>query len=534
MDSAASALPAPSIEELRAALQRSQRQPVQLVETHISWVLLGDAEAFKVKKPVRLPFLDFGSLENRRAACEEELRLDRAFAPELYRDVVAIRSLADGTLAFGGAAGEAVEYAVRMRRFAAGSTWAERLAAGSLMPRHVDAFAERMAAIHRAAPRPVAGTAVGTPAPRRATLQRLLAGIDAQQAASPRPAHAWPARAWPALRRWFEQEGARLERHALARLADGHVRECHGDLHLGNIVQEGDAAVPFDALEFDPALRWIDVLDDLAFTVMDLLANRRRDLALRLLVAYLDASGDHDGLPALRFFLVGRALVRAHVAAIDEADGRTRPGTRRSARYLRLAERLATHVDPRLAITHGLPGSGKTFASQSLLETAGAIRVRSDVERKRLLGVPALSATGDAGVAYGEALTIRTYDRLHDVARLALTAGWPVIVDAAFLREAERRRFAALARSLAVPFTILDCQAPMPVLRERIERRLATQRDASEADLRTLEHLATQAEPLRDDEQARAIVVDAGRPVPPATIAARWREAPPPSGPPQP
>ena len=520
MENASPAAPGPSIEELRDALQRSQRQAVGLVETHVSWVLLGDADAFKVKKPVRLPFLDFGSLESRREACEEELRLNRSFSPALYRDVVAIRASADGTLSFGGAEGAAVEYAVRMRRFADGSTWAERLEAGSLQPDDVDAFAERLAAIHRAAARPIAGTSLGAPAERWATLQRLLAGIEAQQAAAQRP-----ARAWPVLRRWFEHEAARLERHAQARLAEGHVRECHGDLHLGNIVQEGAESFPFDALEFDPALRWLDVLDDLAFPVMDLIANHRRDLASRLLTAWLDASGEHDGLPALRFFLVGRALVRAHVAAIDQAAARSRPGSRPAASYLRLAARLGSHADPRLAITHGLPGSGKTFASQALLEAAGAIRVRSDVERKRLLGVPALGATGDAAVAYGATLTARTYDRLHEVARLALEAGWPVIVDAAFLKEEERRRFADLARSLRAPFTIIDCQAPPSVLEERIERRLATHRDASEADLSTLRHLSAVAEPLRREEQAQAIVVDAGRPLPPARLARRWLAA---------
>ena len=509
-----------TIEGIRSALQRGQRQAVRLVETHVSWVLLGEREALKVKKPVRLPFLDFASLEARRRACEEELRLNRRLAPTLYRDVLAIRRAADGTLVFDGA-GEIVEYAVRMRRFADGATWAEKVGDASLLPHHIDAFAERLAALHAAAPRASVEARVGTPDVHRATLQRLLAGIDAQQAESRRP-----SRSWPSLRAWLEGEAKRLAPHAEARFADGRVRECHGDLHLGNIVQEDGEALPFDALEFDPALRWIDVLDDVAFPVMDLLANHRRDLALRLVNAYLDASGDHAGLPALRFFLVGRALVRAHVAAIDEGEGRHRPGTRRADTYLRLAERLAAHVDPRLAITHGLPGSGKTFASQGLLEAAGAIRVRSDVERKRLLGVAPLGSTGDADVAYGADLTAKTYGKLFDIARLALVAGWPVIVDAAFLRQHERRRFADLAQDLGVPFTLVDCRAPMETLRARIARRQAGRQDASEADATVLARLSEVAEPLRCDEQANAIVVEASRPLPPAALAAHWLAAP--------
>ena len=519
MDPDRATLPKVRIADIRETLQRSQRQPMQLVETHVSWILLGDTEAFKVKKPVRLPFLDFSSLARRRAACEEELRLNRTYSPGLYRDVACLRADGDGGLSLDGP-GEPVEYAVRMRRFAAGSTWAERLAEGTLLPHHVDGFAERLASIHRAAPRRVDCASGPSLEARQATLLRLLEGIEAQQKAGPDRTYAWPA-----LRRWFEREASRLARHQTARFVAGHVRECHGDLHLGNIVQESHESLPFDALEFDPALRWIDVLDDVAFPVMDLLAHRRRDLALRLLCAYLDASGEHDGLPALRFFLVGRALVRAHVAAIDEAQGRMRPGMRRALSYLRLAERIAAHVDPRLAVTHGLPGSGKTFASQGLLEAAGAIRFRSDVERKRLLGVPALGTTGDPAVAYGPTITSQTYDRLFDLARMTLIAGWPVVVDAAFLEERQRRRFAGLAQALRVPFTIVECQAPAAMMQARIAQRQATGHDASEADAAVLARLDAAREPLRCDEKANTIVVDASQPLPTATLAQRWLEA---------
>ena len=225
--------------------------------------------------------------------------------------------------------------------------------------------------------------ACGSAAVHARVVEGLVAAIDAWQSglASPGPE-------WPPLRAWLRDEVARLDRHWRERLDAGAVRECHGDLHLANVLQQGDESIAFDALEFAAELRWIDPLDDLAFLVMDLLANGRRDLGFRLLNAYLEHSGDYDGVPALRFFLVSRALVRAQVCALRNAGG-DEPVGNAALGYLRLASALAHGRDPRLAITCGLPGSGKTFVSQSLAETVGAVRVRSDVERKRLFGIVA-------------------------------------------------------------------------------------------------------------------------------------------------
>ena len=193
------------------------------------------------------------------------------------------------------------------------------------------------------------------------------------------------------------------------------------------------------------------------------------------------------------------------------------------ADYLALATRLACKVDARLAITHGLPGSGKSFVSQGLLEAAGAIRLRSDVERKRLFGLGALQSSQgcEAGGIYDSASTARTYARLLQGARMALAAGWPVIVDAAFLRAAERANFAALAKELDVPFAILDCQAPLPLLRQRLEQRQARGGDASEADVAVLERLLAIAEPLSEAERMVALAC-AAEPPSPTALAQRW------------
>ena len=250
----------------------------------------------------------------------------------------------------------------------------------------------------------------------------------------------------------------------------------------------------FDGIEFDPVLRWIDVLDDIAFPVMDFIARGRADFAFRLLNGWLDGTGDHPGLPALRFSLVYRALVRAQVEHLNGAGHEAA-----ARRYLDTALALAQPGQPRLLVTHGLPGSGKTFESQKLLEREGAIRLRSEVERKRLAGLSMLADSCASGLdLYQPAVaTARTYAELFRLARGALEAGWPVILDAAFLHRARRAQALALASAIGVPLSIMDCQAPLQVLRERLQARRG---DASEATLEVLDELSLSAEPLLAEE----------------------------------
>jgi predicted kinase len=303
------------------------------------------------------------------------------------------------------------------------------------------------------------------------------------------------------------------------------VRECHGDLHLRNAVVLDDAVVAFDGLEFDPALRWIDVQSDIAFMAMDLQAHRRDDLAMRFLDAWLTVIGDVDGLALQRFYAVYRALVRAMVGRLHPEV----PPEPSADDYLALARRLALHPDaPRLLVTHGLSGSGKSWLTRRLLERCGALRLRSDVERKRLHGLPAheRSAALVPGGIYGPESTLKTYASLQQGARTLLAAGWPVIVDAACLRRAERDAFHALAGELGVPFTLLDCQAAPATLRERVRHRQGQGRDPSEADVAVLERQRQFDEPLAADEQAVAIVCRTDDPALDLdALAARWRSA---------
>ena len=455
----------------------------QVIATHISWVLLAGDEAWKIKKPVRLPFVDYGSLAARRHCCEEEVRLNRRLAPSLYLGVSRITGSAQAPCLDG--AGEAIEYAVRMRRFAAGALFSEQLAAGTLAPAQVDALAALLGDFHERAPAAAPDSGYGSPEGRRRVALAALEGAGAVATA------AEVAR----LRPWLAAQADTLSASWRERLRSGRVREGHGDLHLDNVVSLGGEVAAFDGIEFDPALRWIDVIDDLAFAVMDFAARGRRDFAFRLLNGWLDRTGDHDGVPALRFAAAYRALVRARV---EHLRGPARADAAR--RYVEAALSWTRSPTPSLTITHGLPGSGKTFESQRLLERTGAIRIRSDVERKRLFGLAMLDDSRSHGLdLYTADATRRIYAQLGARARFLLAAGWPVILDAAFLRRDERAAARALADELGVPFAILDCHAPPQVLRERL---LARRGDASEAGVAVLERLEPMAEPLTADEQS--------------------------------
>ncbi len=458
------------------------RLGASLIETHISWVLLAGDRAYKLKKPLRLPFLDYSTLAARRRCCEEELRINRRLAPSLYLDVVAVTGGVDAP-AIGGA-GPAIDWAVRMRRFPEGALFGERLRDRRLGEAEVDACAALLSRFHLEASVARANSGFAGAPHRAALAAAALAGaapvVSTEEAAL--------------LSRWLRAQAQRLAPHWAERLRTGHVRECHGDLHLANlIVVDGDVSA-FDGIEFDPALRWIDVIDDIAFPVMDLRARGRADLAFRLLNAWLDATGEHAGLPGLRHALVYRALVRAQVECLRGHEASAR-------RYVEAALRWVRHAPPWLALMHGLPGSGKSFVSQGLLQAQGAIRLRSDVERKRLFGLPASADSRASGRdIYGEEATRRTYDTLFALARTALEAGFPVILDAAFLRRHEREAAAALARRARVPWRIVHCEAPDGVLRERLRARRG---DASEADEGTLAALRGAQEALGEDEWLR-------------------------------
>lgn len=490
------------IEALRnPALYPHAGRRIEVVETHISWVVLANHHVYKIKKAVDLGFLDFSELPARKFYCEEEIRLNRRFAPALYEDVVCIGGTLHRPML---GRKPAIEYAVRMHRFDGDKLMDRMLERKEVTTTHIDALADAVAAFHTALPPADTESAYGKPSTIRAPMLQNFEQLQSLMHDG--------ARDLAPLRKESEAEYAACEEVFTERRQQGWVRECHGDLHLGNIVVIGGVPVPFDGIEFNPSFRWIDVMNEVAFLTMDLLYRNRADLAFRFLNRYLETTGDYRGVLVLRFYLAYRAVVRAKVAAIRAHQHGLKAHETTEAMaschlHLALAELCLTRKRPLLILMHGLPACGKTTVAQAALERLQAFRIRSDVERKRLFGLAPLESSrsrpGDD--MYSPEATRRTYDRLYELSRELLAAGFPVIVDAAFLKRAERDQFWALADEMAVPFSILSVQAREDTLRERIQQRMAEMKDASEANLDVLEMLRTVREPLVEQERAHAV-----------------------------
>lgn len=477
---------------------------VTLIETHISWVLLAGEFAYKIKKPLKLPFLDFSTLALRQQACLAELRLNRRFAPDIYLDVRPLFNTPQDPQWAG--TGPPIEYAVQMHRFDEAGRLDRLCAQGVLHSAHLSDLAEALAAFHQLAARAPLASRFGTPAQVMAPARDNL--LDLQRWLNAQP-HLLAAKALRTLLQtlatWTEAQGQALATLMLARKTNGSVRECHGDLHLANLVLINGQVRLFDCLEFNDDLRWLDVASDIAFTYIDLLAHAQPGLANWFVNEAISHSGDLQAALLLRFYAVYRCLVRAKVAAIRASQTQTDGGD--VLAQIRLAHALASPPPLRLLITHGLSGCGKTWQTDRLLQRdphANTLRLRADVERRHLFGLGPDTASG-SGVnngIYSATAHARTYAHLHTWAAQWLRAGWSVVVDAAFLRCADRDRFRALAQASGAAFGILAPQASAQQLRARIKARAAQGSDASEATLAVLAQQQRDIEPLRSSELA--------------------------------
>jgi len=486
---------------------------VRVLETHISWVILTGVYAYKIKKSVNLGFLDFSTLEQRRYFCDEELRLNRRFAPQLYLDVVAIRGTPQQPRFDG--AGTIIEYAVKMLEFDQLQRVDALLANNELGIDSMDQFATDLAALHAHAPQAQPDTAFGTAEAVWAPMAENFAQIRASVLSLDMAA------TLAQLEQWSRAEFARQTEILTKRRRAGWVRECHGDLHTRNLVRIDGRITAFDCLEFNANLRWIDVISEVAFLLMDLEACDRRAFAWRFLNRYLEHSGDYAGVQLLPLYLTYRALVRAKVACLQ-----TLPESHAEfQRYLALAQRYTTPAPPFLMIMHGVSGAGKSTVSRQLADQLGLIRVRSDVERKRMFALAPDAASGarlDSGI-YTTAVTDDVYRHLAKLAELLLSAGYSTVLDATFLQRAQRDLLRALAQRLQVPFVILRCHAPRSFLEHAITQRARAGGDASEADLQVLQRQIATQQPLDGTEIAATVEVDVSADVDTGIVAQQLR-----------
>jgi aminoglycoside phosphotransferase family enzyme/predicted kinase len=440
-------------------------------ETHISRVFLGRDTVWKLKKPVRLSFLDFSSLAARHRFLLRELALNGPAAPGLYRDVVAVVRRADGSVGFADPAeGEVLDWVLRMARVPEQDLFESLLARGGLTPALLDRTADMVAAYHAALPPAGPGRPMARIVDNTATAAREAGLAD------------------PAIAAWREGMAAALAARAgwaEARLSHGFVRRGHADLHLGNLCLWHGAPVPFDALEFDEALATTDIGYDLAFLLMDLEVRLHRAGANQVLNRYVARTGDAGLVAGLPPFLSLRAMIRAAVQATRGAD---------PAAYLDMAQRCLRPAPPVLVAVGGLQGSGKSTLAKALAPALGAapgaLVLRSDEIRKRLHGAAPEQRLPQA--AYAPAANRQVNRTLLEDAARALEGGHAVIADATFLDAAQRQEAANLAAASAVPFVGLWLHAPLAVLEARLAAR---QGDASDATADVLRRSAVGGAP---------------------------------------
>jgi hypothetical protein len=488
-------LPSP-VRELQSLLS------AELRETHISWVLLAGETAYKLKKPVRLPFVDYGTLERRRALCHEEVRLNRRLAPDVYRGVRAVVPAAEAGFRFAEEHDpRAVEYAVEMRRYDEDATLLRRLAIGTAGEAEVSAVGRRLSEFHAAA---------AIPREPERTVARLRSMLDENFASLRKLDLRARGRIDSAERLAMAIQHGRHE-ELVARAGAGLVRDGHGDLRAEHVVLERGIAVA-DCVEFDAGLREQDVGLDLAFLVMDL-ARRDERLARALVTAYREAGGDPGDDALVRFFAAQRALVRAKVALIrasqvEDADAVRRRGD--AAELLDVADRLSWSVRlGDLAVVCGVAATGKSTLAAALAERAGATVISSDVVRKRLLGIdPTARAPARA---YEDDVNSRTYEALGRMAWRLGKAGDRVVVDATFRFAADRRAFAA-APGPAQPAVWIECRAPASVLADRAAVRATDPQRISDADAGIVGRQVEEWDPLEEIPADRRIVVATDRP----------------------
>ena len=480
---------------------------ISVIETHISWVILTGEYAYKIKKPIKYSFVDFSTLEKRAFYCNEELRLNGRLAPNLYLAVVSITGSPEYPSL--DKSGEVIEYAVQMRQFPQMSLLSYLSVHDQLLQQHIDDIAKEVANFHIHIKKAPSNEVLGSPEDIHHWVIDNITQIesnlvDKQSVAS-----------IEVIKNWTESEYHEKYGQIQQRRNGEFIRECHGDMHLDNMVLIEGKVIIFDGIDFNKHLRWIDVISEIAFVAMDLSNRGHPKYANRLINLYLQYTGDYEGLGLLKYYLTYRAMVRAKVALLRIAQ-KNIPEIEKGEMlkefrsYMALASGYALDQKIALIITHGLSGSGKSTHTEELLEFLGAIRIRSDVERKRLYGYSSFENTQSNlnEDIYSPQSSKDAYRRLAELSRLILNSGFTVIVDACFLQHELRHEFYLLADELQVSFIILDFQASEEVLEQRILNRVEDKNEPSEAGIEVLRSQLNKYVQLDEQEVNYAIVVD--------------------------
>ena len=484
---------------------------VRILETHISWVILTGEYAYKIKKPVKYSFVDFSTVEKRRWFCEEEVRLNRRLVPEVYLGVIPIVGSPDNPHIEG--QGTPFEFAVKMKQFSSEQDIHGIVTREENGENFIFLLADNIATFHTNIERAGEHSLYGSPDMVWKSIKECLEEVPFHFLSQP------AQKILTTIQRWLNNEWQNVSGIILERKQGGFVRECHGDLHLGNIaICEGRVCV-FDALEFEPCFRWVDVMSEIAFLVMDLEKHGRQDLASIFLNRYLELTGDYEGLRVFRLYQVYRALVRAKVAGLrlvqlSESGVQKEKAKDEFIGYVELAHRFTHSSSPGLIIMHGVSGTGKTTVSTEIINTIGAVRVRSDVERKRMFA-ELLSRKGKISQdvdLYDSDMTTRTYDRLRDLARTLIQTNFLVVIDATFLRHLQRELFRRIATEQNCPWFIVDVCTPQEVLGERIGWRIHEGCDASDATIDVMERQKETEESFTPEERSDVIRVDSTNP----------------------
>ncbi|OUR88022.1 hypothetical protein A9Q81_25250 [Gammaproteobacteria bacterium 42_54_T18] len=486
------------------------------METHISYVFLANSVVYKVKKAVDFGFLDYSTLEKRKHYCDIEITLNRRLAPELYIGVVAIcRDNKTGGIILADVANndfEVIEYAVKMHRFEQESILTLWMQSQQALVREAQfsLIGSRIAEFHLTTPK--LGTQSKSMLGKGGSV-RFAVEQNFQQVSRLIIDESDKKR----LKCLFEWTEGELKRHSSLfeqRFVDGFVRECHGDLHAGNIAVIDEKPLLFDCIEFNDQFRCIDVMSEVAFLVMDLEAMDASKEAMDVLNAYLFKTGDYAGLRLLNFYKVYRAMVRAKVAILrlaqDGGAASDKSAVLEAYRcYIDLAMSYVQAATPSLIMTHGVSGTGKTTAARYLSRRWPGVHLRADVERKRLFGLQELESSKQKGVdIYTPLATTRTFERLRDIVSLLLEERINVVLDSTFLHMGVRQLFFSLAEGKGCVVHIVSCQLSVKTLRQRLMHREQAKDDASEANVFIMEQQAGEEEPLTKEEQKKTYFVD--------------------------